>query len=92
MVRAGLEIYACGSQRHMPELILEIAHWHATIEAPDGEAMPEHMRMYAVPILARFVLTFDLLQSCSGGNAIKNILDLTRGDMAFNRQKVQLCT
>jgi hypothetical protein len=37
--------------------------------------------MDTVPILARFVLALDLLQASSGGNAIKNILDLTRGDM-----------
>jgi hypothetical protein len=81
MVRAGLEVYARGSQRYMPELILEIARWHATIEAPDGKTVPEHMRMDAVPIFARFVLALYLLQPCSGGNAIKNILDLARADM-----------
>jgi hypothetical protein len=51
VVRAGLEVYARGSQRYMPELILEIAHWYATIEAPDGKTVPEHMRMDTVPIL-----------------------------------------
>jgi hypothetical protein len=49
----------------MPELVLEIAHWHAAIDTPDGKTVPEHMRMDTVPILTRFVLAFDLLQPCS---------------------------
>jgi hypothetical protein len=73
----------------MPKLVLEISHWHATIEAPNGKTVPEHMRMDTVPILARFVLALYLLQPCSGCNAIKNILDLPRGDMAFTIARKQ---
>jgi hypothetical protein len=73
----------------MPKLVLEIAHWHATIKTPDGKAMPEHMRMDTVPIFARFILALNLLQASSGGNAIENILDLTRGDMALTIARKQ---
>jgi hypothetical protein len=89
MVRAGLEIYACGSQRNVPELVLEIAHWHATVEAPYGKTVPEHMWMDTVPILTRFVLALDLLQPRPGCNAIKNILDLPRGDMPLTIARKQ---
>jgi hypothetical protein len=43
--------------------------------------MIEQMRMDTMPILARLVLVLDLLQTGSGDYAIKNILDLPRGDM-----------
>ena len=36
-----------------------------------------------MPILACFVLTFDLLQAGSLGDVIEDILDLSRGGMPF---------
>jgi hypothetical protein len=42
-------------------LVLEISHWHAAIQTPDGEAMPKEVRMYSMPILARLILALDLL-------------------------------
>ena len=67
----------------MSKLVLEIADWYAAIQAPDGKAMSEHMRMNAMPIFARLILALDLLQTGSGGNAIEDILDLPGGDMPF---------
>jgi len=65
----------------MSKLVLKISHWHAAIKALDRKAMSEQMRMDTVPVLTRFILVFNLLQAGSGGNAIENILDLSRGDM-----------
>ena len=67
----------------MSKLVLEIADWYATIQAPDGKAMSEHMRMNTMPVLARLILALDFLQASSGGNAIEDILDLPGGDMPF---------
>jgi len=41
------------------------------------------MGMHAMLILPRFVLALDLLQAVSGGDAIENILHLSRGYMPF---------
>lgn len=60
-VRAGFEVYARGSQRSMSKLVLEIAHRHATIKAPNRKVVPEHVRMDTMPVLASLVLVFDLL-------------------------------
>ena len=81
VVRAGFEINACGSQRCMPKLVLEIANWHATIETPNGKAVPEQVRMYAVSLFACLICAFDLLETRSGGDAIENVLDLASGDV-----------
>jgi len=54
---------------------------HSTIEAPDGKAMSEQMKMHTMPILACFVMALALLLADSCGNAIMNILDLSRGDV-----------
>jgi hypothetical protein len=67
----------------MSKLILEIADGHAAIQAPDGKAMPEHMRMNTMPIFPSLILALDFLQAGSGGNAIEDILDLPGGDMLF---------
>ena len=63
----------------MSKLVLEIAHWHAAIQAPDGEAVPEHVRMDTMPVLACLVLALDLLQAGLCGYVIEDILDLPRG-------------
>jgi hypothetical protein len=41
VVRAGREVYACGGQGRMPELVLEIADRHSAIKTPDGKTVPE---------------------------------------------------
>ena len=45
------------------------------------------MGMDTKPILAHFVLAFDLLQASPGGYVIEDILDLARGDVAMIAQK-----
>jgi hypothetical protein len=65
----------------MAELILQITNWQTTIETPDCETVPEHVRMYAVPFFACLIHALDLLQSSSGGDAIENVLDLASGDV-----------
>jgi hypothetical protein len=83
MVRTDFEINARGSQRSISKLVLEIAHRHATIEAPYSKAMPKQMWMDTVPILARLVLVLDLLQASTGCYALEYILDLPRGYMVI---------
>ena len=89
VVWAGFEINARGSQRCMSKLVLEIADWYATIQAPDGKAMSEHMRMNTMPVLARLILALDFLQASSGGNAIEDILDLPGSDVAVTVAREQ---
>jgi hypothetical protein len=73
----------------MPELILKIAHRYSAIETPDSKAMSEQMRMDTMSILPSLILTLDLLQASVGGNVVKDILDLARGDMSFTIAREQ---
>jgi hypothetical protein len=60
----------------MAQLVLEITYWYAAIKTPYCKTVSEQMGVYAMSILAGLVLTFDLLQTCSGGYAIEKVLNL----------------
>jgi len=45
--------------------------------------MPEHMGVNAMPVLARLIMAFDLLQIGPGGYVIEDILNLTGSDVAI---------
>lgn len=51
--------------------------------------MPEYVEVDAMPIFLCFILALGLLQASPGGDAIKDILDLPRGDMAITITREQ---
>jgi hypothetical protein len=51
--------------------------------------MPKKMRMYSMPVLACFVLTFDLLQISPSSYVIEDVLNLPCGDMTISIARKQ---